>query len=345
MAKKQREIMISGYGPVDREPSIALYKMSEDFTTEKILWKEYKKEPSFLCTWEDICFAVREEKDSGSILCYQRTGEEYRLRHELELEGGELCHLRYEPVTGVLYCSFYGTGHVTAVEVSNYHFTQVLNSFKLPANTDNGLTRAHCCELEPGGRVLLAAGISQDKVFVYETCEGRITTDNPIGEIALHKDAGPRHLKFHPLQSYLYVITEYSNEIYGYLYEKKDDKPFFTCIQIISTLPEGFTGESFGSGIAISSDGRFLYAANRGADTIAVFDIDTKGVLKKIQDISCRGNHPRHIALTEDDSCLMIANQRSNRVILYAVDDATGKLGEILEKIEFNNPSYVEEIK
>ncbi len=344
MSKKQKEILISGYGPSNREPSIAMYELEEDFKVERVIWKDYAKEPSFLCTWKDMCFGIREENESGSILCYQRIGETYVLRHEIDLQGGDLCHLLYEPSFGVLYCSFYGTGHIAAVKVEDYHFTEVLNFIKLPSNQETGVARAHCCEKEPQGSMLLFAGIAQDKVFVFETDEGRITSKEPAGEILLNKGAGPRHLKFHPILNYLYVITEYSNEIFVYLVEKKDGRPIFTCIQVISTLPELFKGVSYGSSLAISGDGRFLYAANRGADCIGIFDINPDGLLTKKQDISCKGEYPRHIALTKDDRCLMIANQKSNQVVLYAVDEMTGKLKDVMQKIDFNNPSYVEEV-
>lgn len=344
MSKEQKELLVSGYGPANGEPSIVMYGMSDNLTEGKTIWKEYKKEPSYLCTWKDMCFAVREEKESGSILCFQRMGEGYVLRHELQLQGGELCHLLYAPETDVLYCSFYGTGHVAAVKVEDYHFTEVLNFIKLPANPESGISRAHCCEKEPDGSLLLFAGISQDKVFVFETQSGRITSDVPAAEICLEKNAGPRHLKFHPILNYLYVITEYSNEIYAYLYKKEDGRPSFTLIQTVSILPEYFQGESFGSSLAITSDGRFLYAANRGADTIAVFDINPGGILSKKQDISCKGECPRHIALTKDDRCLIIANQKSDKVVLYSADDMTGKLGEVIKRMDFSSPSYVEEV-
>lgn len=344
MSSKQKEILVSGYGPVKGEPSVTLYELSGNHTVDKSIWKEYAKEPSYLCTWKDMCFGIREEKDSGSILCYQRIGDAYVLRNELELQGGELCHILYEPSCRILYCSFYGTGHVAAVKVEDYHFTEVLNFFKLPANPESGLARAHCCEKEPQGSMLLFAGIAQDKVFVFDTENGKITSDIPVSSIELDKGAGPRHLKFHPILNYLYVITEYSNEIYVYLLEKNDGKPLFTCIQVISTLPEQFKGVSYGSSLDISGDGRFLYAANRGADTIGVFDINPNGTLSKKQDISCKGEFPRHIALTKEGRCLMIANQKSNQVVLYSVDEMTGKLQEVIQKLDFNNPSFVEEV-
>jgi 6-phosphogluconolactonase len=344
MNQKASEILIAGYGPVNGEPSMGLYELSADFTEDNKSFRAYKTNPSFACTWKDMLFAVREEPGSGSVLCYKRSEEGYSLQHELQLSGGDLCHILYEPKDSVLYCSFYSTGDIAAIKVEDYHFTQVLNHFKLPVNQETGLSRAHCCEKEPQGSRLLFAAIAQDKIFVYDTKEGRITTETPQTFVSLDKGAGPRHLKFHPVLNCLYVITEYSNEIYVYLYEEKDAVPIFTLLQKISTLEEQFDGESFGSSLAISGDGRFLYAANRGADTIRVYDINTDGTLTAKQDVSVKGEVPRHIALTKDDRHLMIANQKSNQVVIYNVQEMTGKILNVVKRIDFPTPSYVEEI-
>lgn len=344
MNQKAREIMITGYGPVKGEPSMGLYELSEDLTEDNRSFRAYKTNPSFACTFKDMCFTIREEIDSGSVLCYKRSDEGYILQHELQLPGGDLCHILYEPTESVLYCSFYSTGDIAAVKVENYRFTEVLNHIKLPANTETGLSRAHCCEKEPQGTKLLFSAIAQDKIFVYETKEGKILTEDPITYVSLDKGAGPRHLKFHPILNCLYVITEYSNEIYVYLYEEKDGIPFFTPIQKTSTLDETFSGDSFGSSLAISSDGRFLYAANRGADTIRVYDINPDGTLLAKQDLPIKGEVPRHIALTKDDRYLIIANQKSNQVVIYSVEDTTGKLLGVIKRIDFPSPSYVEEV-
>ncbi|WP_033164939.1 beta-propeller fold lactonase family protein [Clostridium sp. KNHs205] len=343
MNQKARELLISGYGPVNGEASMGLYELSGDFTEDNRSFRAYKSNPSFACTWKDMLFTVREETDSGSILCYKRTEEGYSLQHELQLSGGDLCHLLYAPKESVLYCSFYSSGDIAAVKVQDYHFTEVLNHIKLPVNQETGLSRAHCCEKEPQGSRLLFAAIAQDKIFVYDTDEGRITAESPQTFVNLDKGAGPRHLKFHPVLNCLYVITEYSNEIYVYLYEEKDIVPLFTLLQKLSTLEEQFEGESFGSSLAISSDGRFLYAANRGADTIRVYDINPDGTLAVKQDASVKGEVPRHIALTKDDRYLMIANQKSDQIVIYGVEE-TGKLLNVVKRIDFPTPSYVEEI-
>ncbi|WMJ86407.1 lactonase family protein [Anaerocolumna sp. MB42-C2] len=342
---KTRELLISGYGPGNgQETSIALYEMTNQLEFNKVLWEDTVTAPSFLCTYHDICFGITEEWGSGAVLCYQRQDEKYILRDVLNLEGGALCHISYQPANQVLYASFYETGHVAAVKVDNYHFTKVLNFFQIQPDNAGELTRAHCSVLEPDGSRIFITNIALDRIYIYDSVDGTLKPNTSCQYVQLDKGIGPRHMKFHPLLNYLYLITEYSNEIYTFLYEKDNGNPRFTMLQKISTLPFGFTGESSGSGLDISKDGRFLYAANRGADTIAVYDINTDGTLNKIQDADCCGKCPRHIALTKDDTGLIIANQESNEVVILGVDEYNGMLSDIMARKSFYAPAYIEEL-
>ena len=74
--------------------------------------------------------------------------------------------------------------------------------------------------------------------------------------------------------------------------------------QTISTLPPGFKGTNFTSEIVLSPDGRFLYAANRLHDTIAVFALNGEGRLHYLGETSTMGDYPRHIQMDPGGSFL-----------------------------------------
>jgi 6-phosphogluconolactonase len=341
--KKKREILISGYGSDNSsQVSMALYDMTDGLEFNKELWNSSVISPSFLSTYHDICFAVREEDKKGAVLCFKREGDSYLLQDELELNGGALCHITYQPKIRTLYCSFYETGHIAAIKVENYRFTEMLSFFQMKPEVEEELTRAHCSVIEPEGTRVFSTNISLDRIYIYETEEGILRPNRDYPYIQLPKGIGPRHLKFHPIQSYLYLITEYSNEIITFRYDP--NLPRLSTVQRISTIPDEFIGTSYGSSLDISKDGRFLYAANRGANTIAVFEINTDGTLVKIQDLDCAGDHPRHIVLSKDDLGLLVANQKSNEVVYFGVDGENGKLLNIVSKVAFYQPSYVEEL-
>jgi len=345
MKEKDREIIISGYGPDEtKETSIGLFELTDTLKVAQELWSDRVKAPSFLCTYHEICFGIKEESKDASILCYERTDMGYILRDELRLNGGGLCHISYQPKSQVLYCSFYETGHIAAVKVKDYHFTGIISFIKMKPEEETGLTRAHCSALEPAGTGVLVSNIALDRIYIFESLDGALVP-NPYCEfVQLPKGIGPRHLKFHPLLNFLYLITEYSNEIYVFLYEKSESCPKLTILQTISTLKEDFIEESFGSSLDISKDGRFLYAANRGANSITVYDIGTDGLLTRIQEVSCGGDWPRHIALTKDDYGLMVCNQYSNEVVIFSLDENKGILMDITDRKYFYKPAYAEEI-
>lgn len=345
MANNNRNIIISGYGlEGSNQPSIALYDRTKQLKPIKELWKETLVAPSFICTHEDMLFTIREGDKDSSILCYQLRGNEYIRRDELLLEGGALCHIVYQPLTKTLYCSFYLTGHIATVRVEDYHFTKVLSFIQIKPDNQEELSRAHCCVLEPNGHRAFVTNIALDRIYIYESENGQLKTNETCEYIQLERGIGPRHLQFHPREKYLYLITEYSNEIHVFSYENEDNKPKLIGLQRISTLPEDFQGESYGSSVVLSTDGRFLYAANRGADTIAVYAIHLDGTLLKIQDASCMGHYPRHINLSKDGKQIMIANQNSNEIVIIGLNNENGKLDKVVSTMPFYKPSYVEEI-
>jgi 6-phosphogluconolactonase len=100
-----------------------------------------------------------------------------------------------------------------------------------------------------------------------------------------------------------------------------------TRFQNISTLPEGFTGVNTAATVAVDSAGRFLYASNRGDNSVAVFAIsDHDGTLKAVQHVNCGGKTPRHFALDPGNQWLMVANQNSSNVVVFARDARSGFL-------------------
>ena len=93
-----------------------------------------------------------------------------------------------------------------------------------------------------------------------------------------------------------------------------------------STLPEDFTGENSGADIHISSDGKFLYATNRGHNSIAVFSVADDGMLNLLETTSVHGDWPRNFTLSPDENHILIANQNSNNITVFQRDSATGLL-------------------
>lgn len=143
--------------------------------------------------------------------------------------------------------------------------------------------------------------------------------------MANRKAAGPRHIAFHPAQPFAYVVNELDSSVTTYRFSAETGE--LEPLQILSALPEHYTGNSRASEIAVSLDGRTLYASNRGYDSIAVFRIDAEcGLLRFVEAVPSLGRTPRFFALAPDGQFLFVLNEESDSITTFAVEASTGGL-------------------
>lgn len=140
--------------------------------------------------------------------------------------------------------------------------------------------------------------------------------------------AGPRHLTFHPNNKWIYVLNELNNTVS--LVKEKDDMYFIDAS--ITMLPNDFKEFSKAADIHISDDGKFLYASNRGHESIVIYNVNPKnGVLELVGFESVKGKHPRNFSLSPDNKFLLVANQDTNNIVSFKRDKITGKLTFVSE--------------
>jgi 6-phosphogluconolactonase len=128
---------------------------------------------------------------------------------------------------------------------------------------------AHYAGFTPDEKYIVAIDLGIDKLVTYVVKDGTLSE---VHALSVKPGSGPRHLAFHPNGKYAYIMTELSSEVIALIYNAKDGS--FTELQYISTIPEDFTENNQGSAIHLSADGRFVYAANRGHNSIAIFSIN-----------------------------------------------------------------------
>lgn len=149
-------------------------------------------------------------------------------------------------------------------------------------------------------------------------------------KLKMKEGAGPRHLTFHPNNNWVYVLNELNNTVSLV----KNKNGIYTEISTISMLPKGYSKYTKGADIHISNDGKFLYASNRGHNSIVIYKVDeATGTLTLVGFESVKGKNPRNFSLTPDNKFLLVANQDTNNIISFKRDKNTGKL------------SFVDEIK
>ncbi len=136
---------------------------------------------------------------------------------------------------------------------------------------------------------------------------------------------------------FLYVLGELDSTIT--LFGSSKEGIFGGAIQKVSILPVGFSGRNDAAEIEIHPSGKFLYASNRGHDSIAVFAIDeANGSLTSVADVSTGGKEPRHFAIDPTGKYLLAENQFSNNIVVFKIDPTTGGLTPTGQVVEVPSP-------
>jgi 6-phosphogluconolactonase (cycloisomerase 2 family) len=201
-------------------------------------------------------------------------------------------------------------------------------------------THAHVIQADPSGKHVLHVDLGLDRIFVWEfdPKKGTLSANDPPS-VALPPGDGPRHFHFHPNGKWLYSIQEEGSTLVLFDYDGKAGK--LAARQTISTLPRGFAGSNFCSGVLVSGDGRFVYAGNRLHDSIGVFSVGKDGALAHVADEWTRGNYPRSFSFDPTGRFLYCCNQRADNVTAFRVGKKTGALSFTGQYVPVGNPSHV----
>ncbi|MBD2767594.1 lactonase family protein [Hymenobacter sp. BT664] len=215
-----------------------------------------------------------------------------------------------------------------------------------PHKNQNG-PHAHCIVPDPANTFALAVDLGTDRVYAYrlDAAQGQLLRQREPAFVA-RPGAGPRHLTFHPSGQMAYLINELNSTVTALAYEAAAGK--FRELQTISTLPAHYPGpgENSGADVHVAPSGRFLYASNRGHNSIAVFAIDPhNGTLTPIQHVDTQGKTPRNFTLDPSGRLLLVANQHSNNVVAYHVDQQTGRLTPTGQAVEVPSPMFLQVVE
>jgi 6-phosphogluconolactonase len=199
----------------------------------------------------------------------------------------------------------------------------------------------HCVVFSPDHRFVVSCDLGLDRIFSYRLDPARAElspADPPF--VAVKPGAGPRHFVFAAGGRRGYAITELSSTIVAYDYDSETGS--LSTRETVSTLPAGFAGESIAAEICLHPNGRFLYASNRGHDSLAVFAIDAvSGALSPVEIVPCGGKGPRNFSLSPDGAWLVCAHQESNSLCSFRVDSATGRLARVEGGVSIPTPVCV----
>jgi 6-phosphogluconolactonase len=286
-------------------------------------------------------------KEPEQVAAYQlvgRTGE-LKLLNRQSARGSAACYLDVDATGRSVLVANYTTGSVAALPVKDDGSLGEATSFHqhVGSSVDSARQKgphAHCIVVSPDNRFVFAADLGLDQVLAYRLDAAKATlTAAPKPFVRTPAGAGPRHLTFHPNGRRVYVVNELTNSVT--LFDYVTDTGILTEKQTISTLPKDHTGKSYCADLKITPDARFLYATNRGHDSIAVYGLGTDGRLTLIAIEPSLGKGPQNLAITPEGKHLLCANMPGNNVALFRIDPKAGTLKPVGEPIAIESPSCI----
>jgi 6-phosphogluconolactonase len=288
--------------------------------------------PTYLTITKDnrFLYSVVKDGDNGGVAAFSldaSTGKLTEINREV-LAGSPPCHVSVDSKSRYVFSANYHKGQVES-HLINPKDGSVQPAVSIIQHEGSGpdprqeKPHTHFAAVTPNEKYLAVVELGSDALITYEVGEDGTLTE--VSRLSTNPGSGPRHLVFHPNHKFAYVMTEFSSEVIFLTFEAETGR--FTVKQYISTIPEDFTENNQGSAIHISSDGRFIYAGNRGHNSIAIFSVNQEtGELTFVDRTSTEGDWPRDFNLDPSEKFIVASNQESGNLVLFARDENSGKL-------------------
>ena len=339
----------------EQDNTIFLYRVSEATGALTRLSAQHGgASPTYLTMTPDrhFLYAVNETQTfrgavSGGVSAFavdQHTGN-LKLLNQEPSNGASPCYISLDHTGKAALVANYVSGNVSLLPIGA---NGQLGAPSTDQHTGSGPHKnqagphAHCLLPDPANKFAFAVNLGTDQVYGYrlDPAAGRLTRQ-PTPAFVAKPGAGPRHLVFHPNGKRAYLVNELNSTVTALSYDAAAGQ--FSELQTISALPAGYAGENSCADIHVAPSGLFLYASNRGHNSIAVFAIDSgTGRLLPIQDVDTQGKTPRNFTLDRSGRLLLVANQNSNNVVSYRVDPQSGLLTPTGQSTEVPSPMFLQ---
>jgi 6-phosphogluconolactonase len=252
------------------------------------------------------------------------------------------CHLVVDATGKFVLVANYGGGSIASLPIQADGRLGTAVSFVQHKGASVNAERqdaphAHCINLDASNRRVYVADLGLDKILVYDFDASTGTLKaNPSLTANQRSGAGPRHMAFDRKGHFAYVINELDSTITTFAHD--NSKGSLQALQTISTLPFSWTNQNFPAEIEVHPGGKFVYGSNRGHDSIAIYSIESKGLLKPVDYPFIMGKSPRNFTIDPSGQFLLVANQTTDTIIVFRIDEATGNLTDTGYKVGIGAP-------
>ena len=315
------------------------YSLLEDGSIVKTGLAVATENPSFLTLSSDSRFLLAvNEKQTGTVESYSITDDvELAFINRSSTGGKSPCYVSAND-SGFVLVSNYSSGNVGLLKINEAGKLSVLLDSDQHSSDEYSNPHAHSAQFEPTGNGIISADLGINELWFSKlnTAQQKMEPAEQQS-LLMPEGSGPRHFVIHKNGKWIYVVNEYGNTV---TLVNKNSEGQFSVVNTVSTLPEDFTGTSYCADIHISADNRFIYASNRGHNSIAIFKLAGDGLLTTVGFESTRGVFPRNFAISPDDNFILAANQKSNNIVSFRRDATTGLL-EFIDETDAPTPTCI----
>ena len=351
-AKKGYVAFVGTY--TTKTESKGIYAFDFDAATGKLTLKGVAAEtpnPSWVVVHPNgrYAYAANESGKQSTITAFSIDAKTAKLTEfnqvsPIHPDGDDPCHLSLDKTGKYLFAAYYSSGNVFVFPIladgTLGAHTAALKDVgaKGPNKERQEGPHAHWVQPSPDNRFVFVSDLGLDAILSYrfDATRGTLTpNDPPLTKLA--PGAGPRHAAFSPDGKFFYVVSELNSTVTAFSYDAAAGT--FHELQTLSTLPVGFHARNDDAEITVHPTGKFLYASNRGHDSIALFRIDPPtGKLTASGDYSVQGKEPRHFAIDPSGNYLLAEDQLSDKIVTLRIDQKTGALTATGDSVEVPSP-------
>jgi 6-phosphogluconolactonase len=301
--------------------------------------------PSYICFDRTQRFLYSAHGDSDEICSYARDPQSGKLKflNKQKTEGDNSSTVEVDPGNRWVLLS---TGPGIALFPRNadgslgpYSDLVLPQGEPGPLRGEQEHSHPHQASFDLTGQFVVVPDKGLDKVLVFrfDAERGKLV---PSDVVKSRYASVPRHVAFHPGRPYAYVVMERDSTVFACHWDTGAGtlKPF----QRITTLPTDYVGDNMAAEIAILPSGKFLYASNRGHESIVIYAVDpATGKLETVGWEPVRGKKPRFFCLSPDGSRFYACNQDSHAIVEFAVNQDSGKLAATGQVIKTGSPTCI----
>jgi len=343
------DLLIGTYTNNGKSKGIYVYAFDPVTGTATLRSTQGAKNPSFLSISADRSYVyVANENGDGqgaaSAYAYEgATGKLTFLNQQLT-QGDAPCHVATDSRGTHVIISNYSGGSVSVFPIEKDGSLGTLkqriqHTGSGPDKSRQQAPHVHSAFFTPDEKRVYVQDLGTDEIAIYDFQP--TNADGPLVPAAqpFVKSApggGPRHVAQSADGGVVYLVQEMTAKVR--VYRQKDGR--LEAIQEVEINEEGFSGQNGAADIKLSLDGKFLYASNRGeAHTLAIYRVDPlDGRLTKVGNQSVLGRGPRNFTISPDNRYLLVANQNTDEVVVFARDTETGMLTDTGKRIEVPSP-------